>query len=651
MPDSPALDTTPCSTPIADYAVLGDGRSCALVSRTGSVDWLCLPDFDSPACFAALLGTPENGRWLLTVRDPVSVTRRYLGDSFVLETTYTTATGTARVVDAMPPGDGRADLVRELEVLDGHVTIEHEWVVRFGYGAYEPWVSRVDDDHRTGRHAIRAVAGPDSLLLRGTRLPRAEDHRHRDVFEASEGERFTFSSTWTPSWGATPPPLSVAHVIATATDSWHDWARQTPYSGPYREPLVRSLLVLRLLTSSTTGGIVAAATTSLPEDFGGERNWDYRYCWLRDAAMTLEALVESGYHDEIVGWRDWLLRAVAGDPEDLQIMYGVDGRRDLPERELDHLPGYAGSRPVRVGNAAVDQVQNDVLGEVMCALDMARDAGLTETADSWSLQRHLVDALVEHWDRPDRGIWEVRGPERDFVHSRVMSWAAIDRAVRGVEVHGLDGPVEHWKAARDEIHAQVMEHGFDSGLGAFVQYYGAEHTDASLLQMAQVGFIEPTDERFVGTVREIQRTLATKDGFVRRYETEQTGDGLEGDEAPFLVCSFWLVDALARTGETDEAQQLLDTLVGSANDLGLMAEQYDDERARMAGNFPQAFSHLGLVRAVHSLDRATSDRGGLHSAGHHAPGTTSTGTTSTGTTTTGKAEAPSGAPRTREDAP
>lgn len=641
MAHSTALDSTPCSTPIAEYAVLGDGTSCALVSRTGSVDWLCLPDFDSPACFTALLGTPDHGRWLLTVQDAHTVTRRYLGDSFVLETVYTTATGSARVVDAMPPGDGRADLVRELEVLDGEVTVEHEWVVRFGYGAYEPWVSRVDDDHGDGQHAIRAIAGPDSLLLRGTRLPRAEDHRHRDVFVAHQGERLTFSSTWTPSWDPTPAPLSVADEIASATDSWHDWARQTPYGGPYQEELVRSLLVLRLLTSSTTGGIVAAVTTSLPEDFGGERNWDYRYCWLRDAAMTLEALVESGYHDETAGWRDWLLRAVAGDPQDLQIMYGVDGRRDLPERQLDHLPGYAGSRPVRVGNAAVDQVQNDVLGEVMCALDMARDAGLVETADSWSLQTHLVDALVEQWDSPDRGIWEVRGPERDFVHSRVMSWAALDRAVRGVEVHGLAGPVDRWREVRDEIRAQVFERGFDEATGSFVQFYGAEHTDASLLQMAQVGFIDPTDDRFVGTVREIRRTLGTADGFVRRYETEQTGDGLDGDEAPFLVCSFWLVDALARMGETDDARALLDTLVGSANDLGLMAEQYDDKKARMAGNFPQAFSHLGLVRAVHSLDRATSGRDGLHSAGHHAD---------TDGTSDGREPALSGHQTTREDA-
>ena len=592
------------ATPIADYAVLGDGFSCALVSRHGSVDWLCLPDFDSPACFAALLGTPDNGRWLLTVPDAHTVTRSYRGDSFVLETTYTSATGRARVVDVMPAGDGRADLVREITVLEGTVTIEHEWVVRFGYGAYEPWVHRIEDDHATGRHAIRAISGPDALLLRGTRLPHATDHRHHDRFEASAGETLTFSSTWTPSWEATPPPLSVPDRITETAELWEDWAQRSDYRGEHREPLVRSLLVLRLLTSVKTGGIVAAPTTSLPEELGGERNWDYRYCWLRDAAMTLEALLESGYHDETTQWRDWLLRAVAGDPEDLQIMYGIDGRRDLPERELDHLPGHEGSRPVRVGNAAVDQVQNDVLGEVMLALDMARDAGLRDTVDSWSLQRHLVEALISHWDRPDRGIWEVRGPERDFVHSRVMSWVAIDRAIRAVEVHGLPGPVDTWKKVRADIYTQVMDRGWSEELGSFVQYYGAGHTDASLLQMAQVGFIDATHPRFLGTVAAVRATLTDDAGFTRRYETDQTADGLAGGESPFLVCSFWMVDALARSGDVEAASAMLDQLIASANDLGLMAEQYDAEANRMTGNFPQAFSHLGLVRAVHSLDRA-----------------------------------------------
>ena len=593
-----------CATPIADYAVLGDGFSSALVSRHGSVDWLCLPDFDSPACFSALLGTPDNGRWLLTVPDAHTVTRRYRGDSFILETTYTSATGRARVVDVMPAADGRSDLIRELTVLEGSVTIEHEWVVRFGYGAYEPWVHRIEDDHATGRHAIRAISGPDALLLRGTRLPHATDHRHHDRFEASAGETLTFSSTWTPSWEPTPPPLSVPGRITETAELWEDWAQRSDYRGAHREPLIRSLLVLRLLTSVKTGGIVAAPTTSLPEELGGERNWDYRYCWLRDAAMALEALLESGYHEETTQWRDWLLRAVAGDPEDLQIMYGIDGRRDLPERELDHLPGHAGSRPVRVGNAAVCQMQNDVLGEVMLALDMARDAGLRDTVDSWSLQRHLVEALISQWDRPDRGIWEVRGPQRDFVHSRVMSWVAIDRAIRAVEVHGLPGPVEAWKEVRDTIHAQVMDRGWNEELGSFVQHYGADHTDASLLQMAQVGFIDATHPRFLGTVAAVRATLTDEAGFTRRYETKRTVDGLSGGESPFLVCSFWMVDALARSGDVDAAGAMLDTLIASANDLGLMAEQYDAQENRMTGNFPQALSHLGLVRAVHSLDRA-----------------------------------------------
>ncbi|MBI9114908.1 glycoside hydrolase family 15 protein [Sanguibacter suaedae] len=606
---SPAPSAVPAlPTPIADYAVLGDGHSCALVSLRGSVDWLCLPHFDSPACFAALLGAPEHGRWLLTVPDATEVSRRYVDESFVLETTYTSPTGTARVTDFMPVADGRADLARRLEVLEGTVTVEHEWIVRFGYGAYEPWVHRVDQDdsrdpdrrHRT----IRAVAGPDSLVLRGDRLPEPDDHRHRDVFEAHAGERYEYVCTWTRSWEPVPARLSISSRLEDTTAMWRDWARRCAYEGPHAAELVRSLLVLRLLTSVRTGGIVAAATTSLPEDFGGERNWDYRFCWLRDAALTVEALIESGYSDECEAWRSWLLRAVAGSPQDLQIMYGVDGRRDLPERHLDHLPGYAASRPVRVGNAAVDQMQNDVLGEVMCALEMARDAGLVETDETWALQRELVNDLVTHWQVPDRGIWEVRGPERHFVHSKVMSWAALDRAVRAVETYDLPGPVDDWRSVRDAIHAEVLERGWDESVGSFVQYYGARHTDASLLQMAQVGFLPADDPRIVSTVRHVQATLSDPAGFVLRYSTDHTEDGLSGHEAPFLVCTAWMVDALARIGEVEEADALLGTLVASANDVGLMAEQFDAGRARMAGNFPQAFSHLGLVRAVHAVDRA-----------------------------------------------
>lgn len=592
------------STPISDYAVLGDGRSAALVSRSGSVDWLCLPDFDSPACFAALLGAPEHGRWLLTVQDATEIDRTYDGDSFVLRTTYRTPTGLARVSDAMPTADGRADLVRRLEVLEGEVVVEHEWVVRFGYGKVQPWVSRIPDPGSPyGPQALRAVAGPDALVLRGTRLPSsdARARRHRDVFTAAAGDVIDLALTWSRSWLAVPTPLEVGDRFERTAHQWEGWAEGARYDGPHRDAVTRSLLVLRLLTHSATGGIVAAATTSLPEDFGGERNWDYRFSWLRDAAMTVEALLASGFRDEIAAWRDWLLRAIAGDPADLQIMYGIDGRRDLPESELDHLPGYAGSRPVRIGNAAVSQVQNDVLGEVMCALDVARDAGLPETPNSWAVQRHLLDDLVEHWRRPDRGIWEVRGPEREFVHSRVMSWAALDRGVRAVEVHGNDGPVEVWRRTRDEIHAEVLERGWDPELGSFVQYYGAHHVDAALLQMLQVGFLPPDDDRLRATVRRIQRDLGVEGGLILRYSTEATADGLRGEEHPFLVCCFWLADALARIGEVDEAVALFDRLVATRNDVGLMAEEFDPHAGVMAGNFPQAFSHLGLIQAAHSI--------------------------------------------------
>ena len=590
------------STPIADYAVLGDGRTAALVSRSGSVDWLCLPHFDSPACFAALLGTPEHGRWLLTVPDATEISRRYLGESFVLETTYVSPSGTAVVVDAMPDADGRADLVRRIEVVSGTVTVEHEWVVRFGYGSIRPWVRRVSD--LDGVQAIRAIAGPEALLLRGDRLPRASDHRHRDVFELAQGESFELTTTWTPSWAEVPERLPIEERLEATRNRWAEWANSAAYEGPYRDAVVRSLLVLRMLTDTTTGGIVAAPTTSLPEAFGGERNWDYRYCWLRDAAMTLEALLEHGYRTEATAWRDWLLRAVAGDSKDLQIMYGIDGRRDLPEVELDHLPGYAGSRPVRVGNAAVDQMQLDVLGEVMSALHMARVAGLEETADSWSLQRLLVQDLTRTWRHADRGIWEVRGEPRHFTHSKVMAWAAVDRAVQAVEQFGLTGPVDRWRAVREEIRADVLEHGYDEALGTFVQHYGATTTDASLLQIVQVGFLPPDDPRFVGTLAAIRGALEVEEGLVHRYHAARTDDGLTSTEHPFLACSFWLADALARTGDVEASTRVLDRLTGLRNDVGLLSEEYDPAGDRMAGNFPQALSHLALVRAVHSHEAA-----------------------------------------------
>ncbi|MHB1289634.1 glycoside hydrolase family 15 protein, partial [Georgenia sp.] len=441
MPPPP----TPTTTPIEDYAALGDTRSVALVSRHGSVDWLCLPRLDSPACFAALLGTPEHGRWLLTAvadEEPddaaragtderVEVSRRYLGDSFVLETTYTTPTGTARVVEAMPLADRRSDLVRRVEGLTGTVTFVHEWVVRFGYGKHRPWIHR--DTDPDGTEVIRAVAGPDSLTLHGDRLPRAADGRHADRFTVAPGERVCLTLTWSPSWEPVPAPVDADEAFARTEILWADWAGASTYDGEYRDHVLRSLLALRLLTQDPMGGIAAAATTSLPEEPGGSRNWDYRFSWLRDAALTLEALLEVGYRGEAEGWRQWLLRAAAGEPDQLQIMYRLDGARELPERILDHLPGYGGAAPVRIGNAAVDQHQNDVLGEVMLALDLARREGLAETPSSWSLQRHLVENMIGTWRTPDHGIWEVRGPLRHFTHSKVMCWAALDCAVRAVE--------------------------------------------------------------------------------------------------------------------------------------------------------------------------------------------------------------------------
>ena len=599
---------TPTTVPISEYAVLGDGRTAALVSRRGSIDWLCLPRFDSDASLAAILGHPGHGRWLLTVPDAHDVARRYLGDSFVLETTYVSPTGTAVVTETMPLGDGRADLVRRVTCTAGTVSVLHEWIVRFGYGAIVPWVHRVTGPD--GCDAIRAIAGPSSLLLRGDRLPQPDPHRHRhsDAFDLAAGESVELALTWVPSWQPVPRRLTISDRFDETRARWGRWARSCRYAGAYREAVVRSLLVLRLLTDSETGGIVAAPTTSLPEDFGGERNWDYRYCWLRDASMTLEALLEFGYRTEATAWRDWLLRAVAGDPSDLQIMYGLDGRRDLPESTLMHLAGYAGSRPVRIGNAAVGQVQNDVLGGVMCALHLARTSGLTETDDTWSLQKHLVEDLVTHWHRPDRGIWEVRGAPRHFTHSKVMAWAALDRAVRGIEECGLDGPLDRWRHERDAIHADVLAHGWDERLGSFVQYYGASHTDAALLQLVAVGFLPPDDPRIVSTVAAIRRELETSPGLLSRYLTARSDDGLAGTEHAFLACSGWLADALARMGDVEGSTAVLDVLVGLTNDVGLLSEEYDADARRMAGNFPQALSHLALVRAVHSHDEALARR-------------------------------------------
>ena len=590
------------SQPIEDYAVLGDTGTAALVGRDGSVDWLCLPRFDSPACFAALLGNEEHGRWLLAPVANSSCTRRYVDGSFVLETTHTTATGSVKVTDAMPLGDGRADLVRRVEGISGTVMMRHVWVVRFGYGKLRPWVRRRRDPD--GAEVISAIAGADMLVLRGPRLPKAADGVHVDEFEVGVGDSLTFSTTWFKSHRDIPVMLDVDDRLRESIKLSQRWAERSTYTGPYHDQVMRSLLVLRLLTHGGTGGIVAAPTTSLPETFGGERNWDYRYCWLRDASLTLEAFLSAGYEDEATIWRAWLLRAVAGDPKDMQIMYAVDGGRDLPERELDHLPGYAASRPVRIGNGAVAQRQSDVLGEVMSALESARLSGRHDSADSWALQRALVDDLCDHWDEPDHGIWEIRGPRRHFTHSRVMVWVAFDRAVNAVERHGLEASVERWRVARDKVRDEILTRGYDEHRGSFVQHYDTDEVDASLLLIGAVGFLPDDDPRVLGTIRAVEQDLL-RDGMLLRYRTQTGVDGLSGDEHPFVACSFWLAAAYARAGDLSKARELMDRLVGLVNDVGLLAEEYDVEGQRMTGNFPQAFSHLALVGAAITLERAT----------------------------------------------
>jgi GH15 family glucan-1,4-alpha-glucosidase len=592
----------PMPLPIEEYAVLGDTGTAALVGRDGSVDWLCLPRFDSPACFAALLGNEENGRWLIGPAGESESTRRYIGHSAVLETTHKTDTGTVQVFDVMPLADDRADIVRKVVGIEGAVRMRHEWVVRFGYGKVKPWVRRAQ---AYGSEVITAIAGPDRLILSGPRLPRAAADRHAEEFDVLEGEELTFATTWTRSHHPLPRPLAFDDRILETVSLSEEWVHHCSYRGPYRDQVLRSLLTLRMLTHSVTGGIVAAATTSLPEDFGGERNWDYRYCWLRDASLTLEALLKCDFEDEARLWRDWLLRAVAGDPKDLQIMYAVDGGRDLPERVLDHLDGYAGSKPVRIGNGAVMQRQTDVLGEVMLALQTARSLGLEETADSWSLQRALIGELAQHWQEPDNGLWEIRGPLQQFTHSRVMVWAAFDCAVRAVEEHDLEGPVDEWRTLRDQVREEVMDKGFDARRNTFTQHYGTNEVDASLLVLPSTGFIDGDDPKMVGTIEAIEQDLM-HGGFLLRYRTTSGVDGLQGAEHPFLACSFWLVTAYALAGRREDAVNLMDRLVGLCNDLGLMSEEYDPVGKRFVGNYPQAFSHLTLVGAAVALERAES---------------------------------------------
>ncbi|WP_153502559.1 glycoside hydrolase family 15 protein [Cumulibacter manganitolerans] len=597
---------------IEDYALIGDRHTAALVSREGSIDWLCLPRFDSPAAFAALVGDPDNGRWLIgPMGDDITSTRRYVDDSMVLETTHRTPSGVVRVYDSMPFGDGRHDVVRRIEGVEGTVRLKHEWVVRFTYGKVMPWVSRWRDYSDYGCDEILvAVAGPDRLTLRGPHLPKAADRRHCDEFDVHAGDVLVFETTYTPSYRPIPLPIDIRSRVQRNLREYSSWIKPLKYDGPYVAAVRRSLLTLRALTHEATGGIVAAPTTSLPEDIGGERNWDYRYCWLRDAALTLEALLMADFADAALAWRDWLVRAVAGDPQDVQIMYTVDGGRELPERELDYLSGYEDSRPVRVGNGAVDQRQADVLGEVMIALAMMRDVGADpEPEHAWQVQRALINNLCDTWKEPDNGLWEIRGPKRYFTHSRVMVWAALDRAISGVEHHGMHSDVDRWKETREAVRAEIMEHGFSSERGCFTQHYETTEVDSSLLLMADVGFIDPHDERYIATVQAIEHDLL-QNGLLLRYRTQSGVDGLSGDESPFLACSFWLVSAYALIGRLDDAHALMSRLVGLCNDVGLLSEEYDTKAQRQIGNFPQAFSHLALVVAAYAIESAEQDAEG-----------------------------------------
>jgi len=619
---------------IEDYALIGDMQTAALVSRDGAVDWLCLPRFDSPAVFAGLLGTDEHGFWRIGPAEPVGspstppaprtadtdtgeipippVTaaapalpcdrRRYRGDSLILEQEWDTQGGSVRVIDFMPPRHllGTPDvpqMIRIVEGLKGRVRMRSAVRMRFSYGRIVPWVHRVEQPD--GGHRTVAVAGPDSVWLDGEAETYGAHLTTYADFTVAEGERIAFALTWKASHEPAPTPPDPEDALQSTERFWRDWVGQCTYQGPYREPVIRSLITLKALTYAPTGGIVAAPTTSLPEDLGGERNWDYRYTWLRDAAITLSSLLRTGYREEARAWREWLLRAVAGDPENLQIMYGIAGERELTESSLDWLPGYENSKPVRVGNGAAGQLQLDVYGEVVEALHLAHMTGLARHDHAHQLQLKLITHLEKHWREPDEGIWEVRGPRRHFVHSKVMAWVAVDRTIKLIEQSPAEGPLERWKKLRETIHHEVCEKGYDPERNTFTQYYGGQELDASLLLIPQVGFLPPDDKRVIGTIEAIQRELSTEDGFVLRYPTHdasgQNVDGLSGHEGAFLACSFWLADDLAMIGRVGEARELFERLLSLRNDLGLLAEEWDPRAKRQVGNFPQAFSHVPLI--------------------------------------------------------
>ncbi|MFF3562853.1 glycoside hydrolase family 15 protein [Streptomyces sp. NPDC002574] len=594
---------------IENYAIIGDLQTVALVGTNGSIDWLCLPRFDSGACFAALLGGHDNGNWRVAPTsapsDQTCARRAYQGDTLVLESVWETPSGTVKVIDFMPQRDRAPDVIRIVEGVSGSVPMTSELRLRFDYGHVVPWMRR-SEGHRV------AIAGPDSVWLRSEPLVRmyGKDFATCADFTVSQGEQIAFTLTWHPSHERRPRAIDPYEALRQSVRDWETWSAQCCYDGPWRDAVLRSLITLKALTYAPSGGIVAAATTSLPEEIRGVRNWDYRFCWLRDATLTLNVLVATGYLKEAYRWRDWLLRAVAGDPADLQIMYGIAGERRLPEQELGWLEGYEASLPVRVGNAAATQLQLDVYGEVLDSLYLARTRGMRDEPHAWAVQRSLMDFLESAWRRPDEGLWEVRGERQHFVHSKVMAWVAADRAVRTLEARPqLSGDVAAWRAMRDEVHREVCRKGFDKERNTFTQYYGSRELDAATLLIPQVGFLPVTDRRVIGTVDAV-RTELDHGGFVRRYTLEDSSvDGLPGSEGAFLACSFWLADALHRTGRRDEARTLFERLLGLRNDVGLLAEEWDPVERRQLGNFPQAFSHIGLVNTALAL---SGGEGGRH---------------------------------------
>lgn len=582
---------------IEDYALLGDCQSAALVGPTGSIDWLCLPRFDSDACFAALLGTEENGFWKIAPRSPIrNVRRAYRDGTLTLETELTTDEGTISIIDFMAVGEATADVVRIVIGKTGEVPVHMELALRAGYGTTVPWVRAIPG-------GIEAVTGPDLFRLTTAVPIRGEGLRTVADFVVRAGEQVAFVFDWSPSHLVPPPPVDAVAALERCEAFWAEWSSRAKIDGPYAAIVKRSLLTLKALTYAPTGGIVAAPTTSLPEEIGGVRNWDYRFCWVRDATFTLYALLSAGYTDEARAWRDWLLRAAAGAPSQLQILYGIAGERRLVEVELPWLEGYEGSKPVRIGNKASEQVQLDVFGELMDTLYLCSESGLAPSEAGWALQRALVTHLETAWLETDCGIWEVRGPQRHFTHSKVMCWVAFDRGVKTIEKFGMKGPLDRWRAARAAVHADICANGFDAAQNSFVQHYGSTLLDASLLMMPLVGFLPPSDPRMIGTVNAVERTLV-REGLVQRYLPDARVDGLPGGEGAFLPCSFWLADALVLLGRIDDARALFERLVGLSNDLGLLSEECEPTSRRMLGNFPQALSHVALVNTALNLSRA-----------------------------------------------